>query len=90
MSVTVIMRLLLRERLARFPVWQFVTTDGIVVGQHKGITHYTIGQRKGLIFLGYPVFGAIRPETNEVVLGNDKDVFTDHLIADRVNFMADK
>jgi tRNA-specific 2-thiouridylase len=33
---------------------------------------------------------AIRPETNEVVLGHDKDVFTDHLIADRVNFMADE
>ncbi len=70
----------------------FVTTDGIVVGKHKGITHYTIGQRKGLnIALGYPVFVvAIRPETNEVVLGHDKDVFTDHLIADRVNFMADE
>lgn len=69
----------------------FVTTDGIVVGQHKGITHYTIGQRKGLnISLGRPVFVvAIRPETNEVVLGDDKDVFTDRLMADRINFMAD-
>ena len=26
----------------------FVTSDGTIVGQHKGIIHYTVGQRKGL------------------------------------------
>lgn len=29
----------------------FVTRDGVVLGRHKGITHYTVGQRKGLGFL---------------------------------------
>ena len=39
------------------PPGNFVTKDGKVLGQHKGITHYTIGQRKGLwIVLGVPVF----------------------------------
>lgn len=58
------------------PPGNFVSVDGEILGRHKGITHYTIGQRKGLgIAFGYPVFVTeIRPETNEVVLGSDKDV----------------
>lgn len=52
--------------------------DGKVLGRHKGITRYTIGQRKGLnIALGKPVFvQKICPETNEVVLGSNEDLFT--------------
>lgn len=68
----------------------FVSLDGKVLGTHKGIGHYTVGQRKGLgIALGEPAFVVeIRPETNEVVLGKGKDVFTDHLSARMVNHMA--
>lgn len=72
------------------PPGNFVSVDGTVLGKHKGITHYTVGQRKRLgIALGHPVFVvAIRPETNEVVLGEDQDVYTDRLYADKLNFMA--
>ena len=72
------------------PPGNFVSVDGTVLGRHKGITHYTIGQRKGLgIALGAPVFVTeIRPETNEVVLGENKDVFTTKLYAQKLNFMA--
>ena len=72
------------------PPGNFVSTDGKILGRHKGITHYTVGQRKGLgIALGYPVFVTeIRPETNEVVLGSNEDVFTTELYADHVNFMS--
>lgn len=72
------------------PIGDFVSTDGKVLGQHKGIIHYTIGQRKGLnLAMGYPVFVTqIRPDTNEVVIGTDKDVFTDSLICGDLNFMA--
>ncbi len=68
----------------------FVTKDGKVLGQHKGITHYTVGQRRGLeIAAGHRIFVTeIRPETNEVVLGENEDTFTDTVICDRVNFMA--
>lgn len=68
----------------------FVSTDGEILGRHKGITHYTVGQRKGLgIALGRPVFVTqIRPDTNEVVLGEDGEVFTDMLYADHLNFMS--
>lgn len=68
----------------------FVTPDGHILGKHKGIIHYTVGQRKGLnLALGYPVFVlAIRPETNEVVIGNSEDVFSTRLLANNLNFMS--
>ncbi len=57
----------------------FVDKDGAVLGRHLGITHYTIGQRKGLgLAMGKPVFVTeIRPESNEVVIGSNEDVFGD-------------
>jgi len=68
----------------------FIDTNGNVLGRHKGIIHYTIGQRKGLgLAMGHPVFVAdILPETNEVVIGENADIFQDKLVADRVNFMS--
>lgn len=68
----------------------FVDMDGRIIGRHEGITHYTVGQRKGLnLSMGRPVFVvAIRPETNEVVIGEADDVFTDSLVCDRLNWMA--
>lgn len=72
------------------PPGNFVSVTGEILGQHKGITHYTVGQRKGLgIALGHPVFVTeIRPETNEVVLGENEDVYTNRLYADHLNFMS--
>ena len=68
----------------------FVNLAGEVIGRHKGYLHYTIGQRKGLgLAMGHPVFVVdIRPETNEVVLGKNDEVFTDWLKANQVNHMA--
>ena len=68
----------------------FVDVDGNVIGKHNGIIHYTVGQRKGLgLAMGHPVFVvAVRPDTNEVVIGESKDVFTDTLYAGNLNFMA--
>ncbi len=67
----------------------FVDMDGTILGKHKGIVHYTIGQRKGLgLSLGKPGFVVeIRPETNEVVIGDNKDTFAFALRANTVNFM---
>ena len=68
----------------------FVTKDGTVLGQHKGITHYTIGQRKGLgLAMGHQVFvSEIRPETDEVVIGEAEDVFRSELICSHINYMS--
>lgn len=74
----------------RFPQGNFVLTDGTVVGRHKGIIHYTVGQRKGLgIAMGYPVFVlAIRPETNEVVLGKAEESLSRYVRANHINFIS--
>ena len=67
----------------------FVTEDGTILGKHKGITHYTVGQRKGLgLSMGHPVFvSQLRPETNEVVI-SDSDVFRTELTCNHINFMG--
>lgn len=72
------------------PEGNFVDRDGNILGRHKGITHYTIGQRKGLgIALGYPIFVVgIRPETNEVIIGENDDVFSNTLTCSRLNWMS--
>ena len=81
----------IRENSGReMPEGNFVTADGTVIGRHRGITHYTVGQRKGLnLAMGHPVFVTeIRPETNEVVIGENEDVFTDRLRCSGLNFMS--
>lgn len=74
----------------KIPTGNFVTLDGKVLGQHKGITRYTVGQRKGLgLALGYPAFVIeIRPETNEVVIGTNEDSMSIYVRANRLNFMS--
>ncbi|MCC8026925.1 MAG: tRNA 2-thiouridine(34) synthase MnmA [Clostridium sp.] len=74
----------------RLPEGNFVDLRGNILGRHKGISHYTIGQRKGLnLSLGRPVFVVeIRPETNEVVIGDSQDVFTNVLRCSKLNWMA--
>lgn len=68
----------------------FVNLKGEVLGRHKGIVHYTVGQRKGLgLAMGHPIFVLqIRPETNEVVIGENEDVFSQKLYANNLNFMS--
>ena len=68
----------------------FITSDGKVVGRHKGIIHYTVGQRKGLgLALGYPIFVLeIRPKTNEVVVGPMAESMTLTVKANRLTFMS--
>lgn len=67
----------------------FVSEQGEVLGIHKGMIHYTVGQRKGLgLSMGHPVFvSKICPKENEVVI-SDRDVFCTKLVCNNVNFMG--
>lgn len=62
-------------------------STGKVVGKHEGYPFYTIGQRKGLgIALGHPVFVTeIRKDTNEVILGLDKDLYRNGMTVSKLN-----
>lgn len=68
----------------------FVDLTGQVIGQHNGIVHYTIGQRKGLgVTFGRPMYVvAIDASKNEVVLGEARDVFYTGLIAREMNWIC--
>ena len=72
------------------PPGDFVGLDGSVLGRHKGITHYTIGQRKGLgIAFGEPKYVTrIDAAANQVVLGPDGSQYRSTLIAQDVNWIA--
>lgn len=68
----------------------FVDVDGKVLGKHKGIIHYTIGQRKGLgIAAAAPLYVVkIDTENNRVILGSNDDLFSTHLHANEVNWIS--
>lgn len=74
----------------RAPEGNFIAEDGKVLGRHKGIVYYTIGQRKGLgIATAYPYYvKEIRAETNEVVLCVHEKLFQKTLYARDVNWIS--
>ncbi|EKX79429.1 tRNA 2-thiouridine(34) synthase MnmA [Clostridium botulinum] len=67
----------------------FVDKQGNILGTHKGIVYYTIGQRKGLgIAFGKPMYVVdINPFRNEVVLGDLEDLLNTELIAKDINYI---
>ena len=79
-----------RESDVEIEEGNFVTPEGQILGKHKGIIHYTVGQRKGLgLSLGHPAFVlAIRPETKEVVIGTNEESLTYEVRANNLNFMS--
>ena len=68
----------------------FVDREGRVLGRHRGLPCYTTGQRKGLgVSAGKHVY-VVRKNArdNTILLGDDRDLFTDRLTACRVNWIA--
>lgn len=73
-------------------VGDVVTADGKKVGEHRGVHHYTVGQRKGLgIAMGYPVYvTGIDAENNRVVIGPREDVMCDDMLVSDMNWIGDE
>lgn len=73
-----------------FPGGDFIGTDGVKMGTHKGYIHYTIGQRKGLgAAFGKPVFVCGKnPVTNTVTLGDSSDLMSDIVEAEDINLIS--
>ena len=71
------------------PAGEFVDRQGEVMGPHKGILHYTVGQRKGLGAFGSPKYVLrLEPQTNRVVLGENEDLFSSLLTCRDVTFLS--
>ncbi|MFH1006389.1 MAG: tRNA 2-thiouridine(34) synthase MnmA [Candidatus Latescibacterota bacterium] len=64
--------------------------QGDILGTHRGIPFYTIGQRKGLgIAAREPLYVvAIDREKNAIIVGNEEEVYADHLVAAELNWIA--
>ncbi len=73
-----------------YPHGDFVDKNGNVLGEHKGIIRYTIGQRKGLgLALPAPMYVCEKDlKNNKVVLGFNEDLFTSQLYADNINLIT--
>ncbi|MBR4166144.1 MAG: tRNA 2-thiouridine(34) synthase MnmA, partial [Lachnospiraceae bacterium] len=72
------------------PPGDFVDVDGKVLGRHKGIIHYTVGQRKGLgLSLPAPLYVCrIDPETDRVILGPHEALFSREVKVGNVNWIS--
>lgn len=81
-----------RERRAKEEPGPIYDLAGNLLGRHKGITNYTIGQRKGLgLAFGKPVYVLeINPCTNSLVVGSEEDNSFQGLYAEKLNFIAGK
>jgi len=68
----------------------FKNKDGEILGTHKGIPAYTIGQRKGLgISSTEPYYVCdICPSSNEVILGRNEDLFSNEALVEDINWIV--
>ena len=64
--------------------------EGEILGEHRGIPFYTIGQRKGLVISSKePLYvTAIDQEKNVIVVGPKEEVYGDELVAMELNWIA--
>jgi tRNA-uridine 2-sulfurtransferase len=69
---------------------ELVTTSGEVIGEHRGIHNFTVGQRKGLgVALGSPLYVIqINGDTRRVVVGSGEELYSSSLRARRVNLIS--
>ena len=73
-----------------YPDGDFLDENGNVIGRHKGVIFYTIGQRRGIgTGFGKPMYVIGKnADNNTVTLGSNELLFTDTLYADNLNWIA--
>lgn len=71
---------------------QICLKDGTILGQHKGLMYYTIGQRKGLnISYKEPLYVIqINKQENKLIVGPNDQLYNDTLIAKDINILVEK
>jgi tRNA-specific 2-thiouridylase len=81
----------LSQRFSTLP-GDIIDTQGKRLGQHRGIAFYTIGQRHGLgLASGKPLYVLkIEPESNRIVLGPEKELYSQKLTAQKLSWISGK
>jgi tRNA-specific 2-thiouridylase len=69
---------------------EIVSTDGRALGEHAGVHHFTVGQRRGLgIATGEPLYViATEPASQRVIVGRNEDLLRSRLVAREVNWIS--
>ena len=73
-----------------YPIGNYMDSDGNILGQHKGIINYTVGQHKGLgLSTEEPLYvKEVRPDDNTVILCKSDELFTTSLLANDINLIS--
>jgi tRNA-specific 2-thiouridylase len=78
-----------KELGEKYPEGDYIDDNGNILGRHKGIIHYTIGQRKGLgISMGRHIFVTKKDaESNTVTLADEDKLFTNTVVIRSINLI---
>jgi len=73
-----------------FPEGDITDTEGKVIGRHRGLIRYTLGQRRGTgVAYNFPVYVAAKNiSNNTLVVGDESSLYSARLIARQINFIA--
>ena len=73
-----------------YPSGDFLDMQGNIIGRHKGIIRYTIGQRKGLgVSFGEPVYVYDKdPVNNTVTLARDSELYSSEVVVQDINLIT--
>lgn len=78
-----------KEKAPKENFGSFISTTGEILGEHKGIYKYTIGQRKGLGAFGKPMYVLkLDVENNTVTVGDNVDLFKSEIYCNDVSFVS--
>jgi len=68
----------------------FLDESGRVLGRHRGVQYYTVGQRRGLgLALGYPAYvKSICADRNRIVIGKEASLYRDSILCRDVHYMG--
>lgn len=80
---------LLRQSAFTEKEGDIVNTEGELLGKHKGIYSFTIGQRRGLgIATGKPMYVVgIEPKDNRIVVGAEDKIYNNKLLAESITWV---
>ena len=78
-----------REIGEKYPAGKYIDEDGNILGEHKGMIHYTIGQRKGLgISMNKHIFVIKKDaQSNTVTLADEDKLFTSKVVIRNINLI---
>jgi len=83
-------RAFLAQRVGLPAAGPILSTSGAGLGEHKGLLHYTIGQRKGLGIAAPRPYYVVRLDVarNAVIVGHEEDTYCAGLVARAVNWCS--